>query len=86
MSRITRQSEIEDASRFLRNVNRLSIGGASQRANHRKYGTVRITESCDMSEHGVRRFSVSGSRTKRLHNGGHYTLGSIRRHILGTNR
>ena len=80
----TKIKGVQDDLQFIRNVNRLSKGGASQRANSRRYGTVTITESADMSKHGIRRFSVSGS--KRLHNGGSYTMTSLRKAVLSRKR
>jgi hypothetical protein len=70
----------EEATRFLSNVNRLSLNGGSHRTIHPVYGTATIVESARSSNKGVRRFSVTSSKVIR---NGRYTLASLRKKLIG---
>ena len=67
--------------RTVANCDKLSLNSKSRRV-HSPYGTICICKSRTLKNGTIlRQFSVSGSKV--LHNGGRYTIGGLRRKILG---
>ena len=67
--------------RTIANCNKLSLNSKSRRV-HSPYGTIAICKPRILKNGTtIRQFSVSGSKV--LRNGGGYTIGTLRRQILG---
>ena len=69
------------ARRILANCDKLSLRSRSRKVNS-PFGTICICKPRVLKDGTVlRQFSVSGSKV--LHNGGGYTIGGLRKRLLG---